>query len=130
MAYLKPPWFTKAVFNKIAMTLGAGGSETLVVTRRVSKQPQRIPVIPVAVAGSRYLVSTRGETEWVRNVRADPKVTLGDTVHVAREIPAQDREPILRAYRKKAGRVVKGYFEELPHDADHPVFVLTPVSGA
>ncbi|MGV0836620.1 nitroreductase/quinone reductase family protein [Mycolicibacterium thermoresistibile] len=129
MAYLKPPWFTKAVFNRIAMALGVGGSQTLTVTRRVSRQPQRIPVIPVDVDNNRYLVSTRGETEWVRNVRADANVTLGNARYVAREIPAQDREPILTAYRKKAGRVVKGYFAELPQDADHPVFLLTPVSG-
>lgn len=130
MAYLKPPWFTRAVFNKIAMALGAGGSETLTVTRRVSRQPQQIPVIPVDVDGNRHLVSTRGETEWVRNVRAEPNVLLGDTRMVAREVPPESRAPILAAYRQKAGRVVKGYFEALPDDADHPVFLLPPVSKA
>ena len=41
MAYLKPPWFTVRIFNRIAMAFGIGGSQTLTVTKRGSKQPQR-----------------------------------------------------------------------------------------
>jgi F420H(2)-dependent quinone reductase len=126
MAYLKPPWFTRAVFNKIAMATGMSNTEKLTVTRRRSKQRQEIPVITVDVGGTRYLVSTRGEAEWVRNVRADPNVTIGETAYVAREIPEQNRQPVLTAYRQKAGRAVEGYFRKLPLDADHPVFVVTP----
>ncbi|MGE2719417.1 nitroreductase/quinone reductase family protein [Mycolicibacterium celeriflavum] len=124
MAYLKPPWFTARIFNPIAMTVRMG--EPLTVTTRRTKRPQRIPVIPVDVGGSRYLVSTRGESEWVKNLRVDPHLTLGATRFVATEIPAQDRQPIITAYREKAGRSVEGYFRKLPHEADHPVFVLTP----
>lgn len=124
MAYLKPGWFTTKIFNPIAKATGMG--ETLTVTARHTKKPQRIPVISVDVDGAKYLVSTRGETQWVKNVRADPNVKIGSTDYVAREIPEQDRPPILAAYRKKAGRVVEGYFEQLPHEADHPVFVVTP----
>jgi len=61
MAYLKPPWFTRVIFNKVAMSTGIGGSETLTVTRRISKQPQKIPVVVPEVNGVKYLVSTRGE---------------------------------------------------------------------
>ena len=46
MAYLKPPWFTAKIFNRLAMALGIGGSQTLTVTKRGSKQPQQIPVGP------------------------------------------------------------------------------------
>jgi F420H(2)-dependent quinone reductase len=126
MAYLKPPWFTRTVFNKIAMATGMSSTEKLTVTRRRSKQSQEVPVITVDVAGTKYLVSTRGESEWVRNVRADPNVTIGTRAYVAHEIPEQDRQPILTAYRKKAGRAVEGYFKRLPREADHPVFVVTP----
>ena len=126
MAYLKPPWFTRAVFNKIAMATGISNTEKLTVTRRRSKQPQDIPVITVDVGGTKYLVSTRGESEWVKNVRADPNVTIGSTAYVAREIPEQDRQAVLTAYREKAGRAVDGYFKRLPREADHPVFVVTP----
>ena len=126
MAYLKPPWFTRAVFNKIAMATGMSNTEKLTVVRRRSKQRQEVPVITVDVGGATYLVSTRGESEWVKNVRADANVTIGETAYVAREIPEQDRQAVLTAYREKAGRAVDGYFKRLPREADHPVFVVTP----
>ena len=126
MAYLKPPWFTRAIFNKVAMAPGIGSSETLTVTRRVSKQPQKIPVVVPEVDGVKYLVSTRGETEWVKNVRAIPDVLVGDQKYVATEIPVDQRAPILAVYKPKAGKVVDGYWRQLPDDADHPVFALTP----
>ena len=126
MAYLKPPWFTAKVFNKLAMATGVGNSETLTLTKRGSKQPQQIPVVVPEVGGVKYLVSTRGESDWVKNVRADPHVKLGDTAYIATEIPVEQRAPILAAYRPLAGKVVEGYWRQLPDDADHPVFALAP----
>jgi hypothetical protein len=126
MAYLKPPWFTRAIFNKVAMATGIGSSETLTVTRRITKQPQQIPVVVPEVDGVKYLVSTRGETGWVKNVRAIPDVMVGDQKYVATEIPVEQRAPILAVYKRKAGKVVDGYWRQLPDDADHPVFALTP----
>jgi hypothetical protein len=126
MAYLKPGWFVRAVFNRIAMATGVGQSQTLTVTTRVSKQPQQIPVVVPEVDGVKYLVSTRGESEWVRNVRADPRVTVGQESYLAAEIPVDQRAPIIAAYRPLAGKVVEGYWQQLPDDADHPVFALTP----
>ncbi len=126
MAYLKPPWFVAKVFNRIAMATGVGNSETLTVTKRASGEPQHIPVVVPEVDGVKYLVSTRGESQWVKNVRADPRVTLGSVAYLATEIPVELRAPILAAYKPKAGRVVEGYWRALPEDADHPVFALTP----
>ena len=129
MAYLKPPWFTVRVFNRIAMATGISNSETLTVTKRGSREQQHIPVVTVDVGGTRYLVSTRGESQWVKNVRANPTVTLTDksgaATYVAREAPTSERQPILNAYQQKAGRAVDGYFRKLPDPADHPVFALT-----
>ena len=131
MAYLKPPWFTAKVFNKIAMATGVSGTETLTVTARSSGQEQKIPVITVEVDGTRYLVSTRGESQWVKNVRANPAVSLdakaGSGRFTAGELPVADRPPVLQAYRVKAGKTVDGYFAKLPDPADHPVFRLEPV---
>jgi hypothetical protein len=128
MAYLKPPWFVVNVFNKIAMATGISGSETMVVKSRVSGQEQRIPVISVDVDGTKYLVSTRGESQWVKNLRADPRVTLErrgvSARFVATEVPVENRGPVLAAYRVKAGKTVEGYFAKLPDPADHPVFSL------
>ncbi len=126
MTYLKPPWFTRVVFNKIAMATGMSNTETLTVTRRRSKQRQQVPVIPVDVGGTKYVVSTRGESDWVKNLRADPHATIRSTAYVAREIPEQDRQAVLTACREKAGRAVEGYFRKLPREADHPVFVVIP----
>jgi deazaflavin-dependent oxidoreductase (nitroreductase family) len=128
MAYLKPPWFTAKIFNRIAMATGISNTETLTVTKRATEEPQQIPVVTVDVGGTRYLVSTRGESQWVKNVRANPTVTLttksGAATYLAREIPVSQRQPILAAYQQKAGRVVEGYFRKLPDPADHPVFEL------
>jgi hypothetical protein len=109
------------------MAFGIGGSKTLIVTKRGSKQPQQIPVVVPEVDGVKYLVSTRGESEWVRNVRADPNVALGTKKFVAAELPVEQRAPIIAAYRPLAGKVVDGYWKQLPDDVDHPVFALTPV---
>jgi F420H(2)-dependent quinone reductase len=86
-------------------------SETLTVTKRASKQPQKIPVTPVEVDGVKYLVSTRGESQWVKNVRVDPNVTLttksGTTKYVANETPVENRQPIFDAYKLNAGKIVE-----------------------
>src|SRR5258708_18686700 len=106
MAYLKPPWFTVKVFNRIAMATGISNSETLTITKRGSKEPQHIPVVTVNVDGTRYLVSTRGESQWVTNVRANPTVTLTTTTGALTYLPRQSstaqRRPILNAYQQKA----------------------------
>jgi len=76
-----------------------------------------------------YLVSTRGESQWVKNVRANPRVTLTvrrrASEYVAAELSVERRAPVLDAYRAQLGRMVQGYFENLPDAADHPVFALT-----
>ena len=130
MAYLKPPWFTAKIFNKVAMATGVSGCETLTITRRSGARHQQIPVITVDVDGTKYLVSTRGESQWVKNVRAKPRVTLttqaGAVEYLAKEVPVDQREPVLAAYQTKAGKTVDGYFRQLPNPADHPVFSLTP----
>jgi hypothetical protein len=60
------------------------------------------PVSLLSVEGQRYLVSARGETQWVRNIRVSrtARITRGresETVHVE-EVANQDRPPVLRAY--------------------------------
>jgi hypothetical protein len=68
----------------------------------------------------------------VRNLRAGGRAELlvrGVPERVrATEIPAAERQPVLAAYRAKAGRTVAPYFEKLPDPADHPVFRLEPAA--
>lgn len=128
MAYLKPQPFVSKVLNKIAMATGLMGTETLTVVGRKSGKPQAIPVIPVEFDGARYLVSTRGDSQWVLNIRVNPQVRIArkrkTSTYAAAEVPTEARAAILQAYREKAGREVEQYFRKLPDPADHPVFRL------
>jgi hypothetical protein len=127
--YIKPSWFFVKIFNRIALATGAVKSEPMTVIKRSSKLPQTIPMTPVDVDGVKYLVSVRGETEWVKNVRTNPHVKLlkaGTTDYVASEIPVDARKPVLQAYRTSASKATARLFRQLPNDADHPVFALTP----
>ena len=103
---------------------------TLEVARRNAVDPQRVPVIPLEHDGSLFVVSTRGESDWVKNVRAAGKIRLGQKgqfeTYATTEVPAEGRADILKAYRKKAGREMNGYFRRLPGPPDQPTFKLTP----
>src|SRR2546430_15729223 len=73
--YRKPGWFTKHVANRLVAWLtrrgiSIWGSRVLEVTGRKSGLPRRTPVNLLTLDGHQYLVSPRGEGEWVRNVRA------------------------------------------------------------
>ena len=129
MAYLKPSAMTK-FFNGLAMHGTMWDVHTLEVARRNAAEPQRVPVIPLERDGSLFIVSTRGEADWVKNVRAAGIVRLGQKgsfeTYAATEVPADECSGIIAAYRKKAGREVNGYWKKLPDDADHPTFRLTP----
>jgi len=122
VAYLKPALFAKRVFNPIALRFGLGGAKGLVVRGRTTRQPQQVPVIPVEHEGERYLVSTRGESEWVRNIRAAAGGEIDGQSFRAVEIPVEQSEPIIAAYREVAGKTVESYWKKLPDPADHPVF--------
>jgi deazaflavin-dependent oxidoreductase (nitroreductase family) len=133
VTYIKPPAFTRKVFNPIAMRFGLSGTHALEVPGRRSGRPLRVPVIPVEHGAGRYLVSTRGESDWVRNVRADGRARLarkGSVEEVrATEVPVAERPPVIDAYRAKAGRMTDPYWKRLPDPADHPVFRLERFSG-
>ena len=126
MAYVKPGPFIKYVFNPLAKRFGIGGARELVVKRRVSGTEQSIPVMPLEHDGGRYLVSVRGESEWVRNMRAAGGGELrgkgGNGRFGFTELPVQERAPIIASYRQAAGKNVDTYWKKLPDDADHPVF--------
>lgn len=126
MAYLKPTWLVKK-FSSIMARMNV--AESLTVTGRLSGKTRAVAVTSVDVAGVKYLVSTRGESQWVRNVRVNPSVILtikgAATAYVASEVPAQQRSPIISAYKPLIPAVGE-YFAKLPDPADHPVFALSP----
>src|SRR5580658_4544129 len=73
--YRAPGWFTRNVFNQsVAFLTRRGisvlGSRVLAVKGRSSGQWRTTPVNLLTYEGHRYLVAPRGETQWVRNLRA------------------------------------------------------------
>ncbi|MEU9364270.1 nitroreductase family deazaflavin-dependent oxidoreductase [Streptomyces avermitilis] len=115
------------------------GTAELSVRGRRSGQLQRIPVNPHPYEGAEYLVSARGHSQWVRNMRAagGGELRVGRKMRefTAVELPDEEKLPVLRAYLEKWGWEVNQYFkgvtakstdEELIAAApDHPVFRIT-----
>jgi deazaflavin-dependent oxidoreductase (nitroreductase family) len=109
--YLRPGWFTRNVFNRIvaALTrLGVSvlGSRVLEVPGRTSGEPRRVPVNLLKFQGERYLVAPRGETQWVRNLRANGgqgTLLLGRRREpfVADELDDEAKAPVLREYLRR-----------------------------
>lgn len=73
--YRRPGWFTRKVVNPVTagltrMGFSVAGSRVLRVRGRSSGQPRSNPVNVLTLNGKRYLVSPRGQSDWVRNLRA------------------------------------------------------------
>ncbi|MCX9193548.1 nitroreductase family deazaflavin-dependent oxidoreductase [Carbonactinospora thermoautotrophica] len=124
--YIAPGRLVRAVVNPLVMRFGA--ATTLVVRARVTGKTQAVPVNVLDYEGGRYLVAVRGETQWVRNLRAAGECELrrrGQVYrYVAEEVPVEDREPVIAAYRERWDSQVRRFFQALPDPADHPVFRL------
>jgi deazaflavin-dependent oxidoreductase (nitroreductase family) len=74
----------------------------LEVRGRKTGEPRRTPVNLLTLDGSRYLVAPRGQTHWVRNLRAQGEgcLLLGRRAErfSASELDDDDKLAILRAY--------------------------------
>jgi deazaflavin-dependent oxidoreductase (nitroreductase family) len=143
--YKQPGILTTRVMNPlvlIMMRLGLSvwGSRILEVRGRQSGTPRRTPVNLLDIDGRQYLVSPRGDTQWVRNARADGgRLTLilgrRRDERVAEELSDSEKGPILRAYLRKWKMEVGVFFDGVTADSsdqdlariapDHPVFVLS-----
>jgi deazaflavin-dependent oxidoreductase (nitroreductase family) len=141
--YQKPDALTMRLINPlIAMLTKLGlsvrGSHVLAVRGRKTGKMQEVPVNPVEVGGVRYLVAPRGDTQWVRNLRAagEAELRVGQRrAHIqASEIENVGKPPVLRAYLRRWKRETGKFFgvddqasdEDLARIApDHPVFQIT-----
>jgi deazaflavin-dependent oxidoreductase (nitroreductase family) len=140
----QPGWFTKNVFNRLLggltrLGFSVWGSRVLEVRGRKSGEPRRTPVNLLTVDGTRYLVAPRGETQWVRNLRAagEGHLLLGRRREPFKAFELADvaeKAPILRAYLKRWKAEVGVFFDGVGPDssesemlaaaAKHPVFRL------
>jgi deazaflavin-dependent oxidoreductase (nitroreductase family) len=142
--YRRPGWFTQHVFNPTVAGLtrtgiSVWGSRVLEVKGRTSGTPRRVPVNLLRHDGHEYLVSPRGEGQWVRNVRAaggNLDLLLGRKRQhcVATELADADKVEILRAYLKRWKAEVGVFFDGTSANSTdeqllaiapkHPVFIL------
>lgn len=142
--YQRPGWFTVNVFNRIVavltrLGLSVYGSRVLEVRGRRSGEWRQTPVNLMRFQGADYLVAPRGQTQWVKNLRAggEGRLRLGrrtQSFHAV-ELPDDEKPPLLRVYLKKWKFEVGVFFggvgpessdEELRRIApDHPVFRLS-----
>jgi hypothetical protein len=91
--------------------------------------------------GRRYLVSARGEGQWVRNLRAagtgELRVGRRTEAFRGRELSDEEKVPVLRAYLKRWKFEVGAFFDGVGPDSDdeefraiaakHPVFEVVAV---
>jgi hypothetical protein len=131
MAYIRPGFLITYVANPVVRRLP--GASALIVRGRRSGRLLTVPMgEPLDVDGRRYLVSGRGETHWVRNLRAAGgggfRAHSTTTWFRATELRGVERDRIVAAYRAKLGHAVDDYFRQIPDPADHPVFRIEPVA--
>lgn len=103
----------------------------LVVHGRRSGREIRVPFDgPFDWRGERYLVSPRGETHWVRNLRARSlgllRTRAGVEAFQAEEITGPEAETIVTAYAERVGGWNRTLLRRHPDPADHPVFRIDP----
>jgi deazaflavin-dependent oxidoreductase (nitroreductase family) len=145
--YRRPGWFTRQLNRSMSALARRGisiwGSRILEVRGRTSGLPRRVPVNPLDLDDGRYLVSPRGQTEWVRNVRADDghlSLLLGRRREelVATEVADDEKARILREYLRRWKFEVGMFFDGVGPDSTdealmaiapkHPVFRLAPAT--
>jgi deazaflavin-dependent oxidoreductase (nitroreductase family) len=97
------------------------GSRVLAVRGRNSGQWRTVPVNLLEYRGAQYLVAPRGETHWVRNLRAhgDGELRVGRRIErfTATELIDDEKPPVLRAYLEKWRFEVKAFFDGVAADA-------------
>lgn len=53
-----------------------GGAVVLETTGRISGEPRRVPVVATRVGGTLAVSTVRGDSQWLRNIEADPNVRV------------------------------------------------------
>ena len=92
------------------------GGQLLTVTGRTSGKRYTNPVNPMTFNGAEYLVAPRGNTQWVRNMRASGTGELrkGRTkrpIRVVAELSEAEKPPVLLAYLERWAGVTKAQFD-------------------
>jgi len=124
-------WLTRRGFS-------VWGSRVLYVRGRKSGRWRSNPVNILTHDGHRYLVAPRGQTQWVRNLRAagGGELRVGKRVErfTATELADADKPGVLRAYLRRWKFEVGVFFDGVDADATdaklldiapgYPVFLI------
>ncbi len=140
--YQKPGWFMRRAVNPLLAFLvrrfgmSVRGAHILAIRGRRTGAWRYTPVNVLGLDGHRYLLAPRGETEWVRNLRASRRgeLHLGANVEPisVTELGDDEKPPVLRAYLRRWKPEVGRFFAvggpevsdaEFRRIApDHPIF--------
>ncbi|GAA4539281.1 nitroreductase family deazaflavin-dependent oxidoreductase [Amycolatopsis samaneae] len=142
--YVEPGKAT-AVFNRVIqgltkLGLSVWGSRVLVVRGRKSGEPRSVPVNLLTLDESKYLVAPRGETQWVRNLRAagEGQLRVGRRAETFgyRELSDDEKPAVLRAYLRRWKFEVGVFFDGVDDKASddtlrgiapgYPIFRVLP----
>lgn len=141
--YIRPARSAEILNRLVAALTGAGvsvyGSRILRVRGRRTGQWRETPVNLLHHDGADYLVSPRGHTQWVRNLRAagDGELRVGRRTQRFRaiELADADKPAVLRAYLRRWRFEVGAFFDGVRPDASdtelariapgYPVFRLS-----
>jgi deazaflavin-dependent oxidoreductase (nitroreductase family) len=143
--YIKPTSgdsrFNAIVGRLTRLGVSVYGSRVLYVKGRTSGEWRSMPVNPLRLAdGTRYLVAPRGNTQWVRNMRAagGGELRIGRKVErfTATEVADDAKPAILRAYLRKWKFEVGVFFDGVDAKAPeeklreiapgYPIFRIEP----
>ena len=148
--YIKPGTatliFNATVARLTRMGISVYGSRVLWVRGRSSGEWRTTPVNPLTLGdGTRYLVAPRGNTQWVRNLRADGgrgELHVGRRIEpfLAAVVGDDDKPAILREYLKRWKWEVGVFFDGVDAKAPeeklreiapgYPVFRIEPAKPA
>ncbi len=141
---LEPSLLTRRILDPALSTLIRLGVmpsriQLLTVAGRSTGKSHSVPVTPVDLGGRTYLVSPRGELEWVRNIRVAGKGELRNGRRMrpisVTELPPYERAAVLKQYFRENKVAIGRYFtiksadaslSDFADEADrHPVFAVS-----
>ena len=134
--------FGRVLASLVLIGLIRGHFYVLEVRGRKSGRTISLPVDTIELNGRRYLVCARGTSNWVRNARAAGEVVLARAFrrqrYAVRELPPDERPPILKAYLDAYASEVQRFFPVPKGSAlerfnelapRYPVLELAPLTG-
>ncbi len=143
--YKAPGRVTRSIVNPLIsglVKLGVPlkGAGVLSVRGRTTGEWRSVPVNPLSFDGDQFLVAPRGETQWVKNMRAagGGRIRRGRRTQEFTAVEVEDAEktPVLRAYLQEWAWEVGAFFDGVGADSsdeqlaaialNHPIFRITP----